>query len=147
MSMVYRRSLTDFRFGLLYDELRTKQGLVYNISIDNDFNSNHFDISYSSNEADSMIVTEQIKISLENYEKYIKSNLNYIKDRLMMEFELDWGNIQETALETIDRVVSGGITYTPAILVSKINQVTVDDLLKVNGYILKKFNESALLIR
>lgn len=146
-SILYRRSLTDLRFGLLQDELRSKQGLVYDISIDADYNNNNLEIYFSSSEENSHKVASEIKISLEKYEPFIQNNIDYIKRRLRLEFELDWGDIQNLCLGIIDRVISGGFTETPASLIKRMEAVTVQDLSKLNRLFLSSLNHEAISVK
>lgn len=147
ISLIYRRSLTDLHLGLLYNDLRTQQGLIYDISIDNDFNSNHLDMYFSSNEKTTKKVTEEINTSLATYEQFIKSNLNYIKERLKLEFELDWGDIQTSCLDVVDRVVSGGVAETPQTIIERIEKVTIEGLVRFNHFFLDTLNHRAIYVR
>lgn len=147
IAMVYRRSLTDFHFGLLQNELRNKQGLVYSVSIDTDYNNNSSEICFSSSAENSDKVTSEIKTSLKKYEQFIENNLNYIKDRLILELELDWGDIQSTCLETIDRVIFGVFIETPASLINQIKAISVQDLCQFNSLFLSSLNHEAILVK
>lgn len=147
VAMIYRRSLTDLRFGLLQDKLRHKQGMVYDISIDTDYNNNTSEIYFSSSEENSGVITNIIKQSLKKYEQFINKNIGYIVERLILEFELDWGNIQNSCLEVIDRVISGGITETPVLMIKKIKSVTPQDLSQFNHLFLNSLNHEAITLK
>ena len=147
VAMIYRRSLTDLRFGLLQNKLRHKQGMVYDISIDTDYNNNTSEIYFSSSEENSDKITQIIKLSLTEYEQFINNNINYIVGRLILEFELDWGDIQNSCLEVIDRVICGGITETPASMIKKMKAVTIQDLSQFNRLFLNSLHHEAITIK
>jgi predicted Zn-dependent peptidase len=144
LSTIYQRSLVDYRFGLLYDEIRYKQGLVYDISADMDYDSNTLEIYFSSEPDNSDIVTEHIKKTLGRYNKFIKKNLGYIKKRIKLDLELDWGDVQNHYLRIIETVVSGGHIETPAELINRLDQVTVNDIVELNKLFLNLFNNNAI---
>lgn len=146
VSLLYRWSLTDYRFGLLFDELRNKKGLVYDISVDVDYNVDTLEIYFSSSKGNSQKVVDQIKKSLEKYDSFIKNNLGYIKERLKFDIKLDWGNIQGQSLGVIDRVVSGGLVETPASLIKSVDSVTATDLSKFNCLFLDLLQNKAVSV-
>ncbi len=146
--LLYRRSLTDFRFGMLFDELRNKQGLVYDISVNKDCDADTLEIYFACSKGNSKKVSDHIKMSLEKYDDFILNNLKHIKERLKLELELDWGNIQNQELYFIDQVVSGGFTESPASLVRRMDSVTASDLSKFNRLFLNLlYNETVSVKR
>lgn len=147
INTLYRRSLTDARFGLLYNELHHKQGMVYDVSVDVDYNSNSSEIYFASSEKNSDKVSNHIKKTLEKYDQFIKDNLNNIKGRLKLELELDWGDIQNQSLWVIDLIISGGYTETPASLIKRMEKITAEDLSKFNSLFLNSLNNEAISIK
>ncbi|MDP2631838.1 MAG: hypothetical protein Q8P30_03685 [Candidatus Uhrbacteria bacterium] len=147
ISRLYRRSLTDSYFGLLYDELRTKQGLVYNISVDADHGINTFEIYFASTEANSDKIVSQIKNTLIRYDSFIKDNLDYIKERVKLDLQLEWGDIQNQSYGIVDEIVSGGFIGTPSSLIKRIETITLSDLTRLNQLFLNLLQDKPLLIR
>lgn len=147
ISMLYRRSLTDYRFGLLFDELRTKQGLVYDISVYEDNNADTLEIYFASSKGNSKKVVDHIKKSLETYDNFISKNLKHIKARLELELKLDWGNIQDQGDNIIDKVVSGGFTDTPSSLLKRMDRITTNDLSKFNRTYLNLLNDKSVFVK
>ncbi len=146
VGLLYRRSLTDYRFGLLFDELRNKNGLVYDISVYVDHDDNSLEFFFTSNEEKSETVTALILSSLEKYELFIKNNLAHQKSRLSLEIGLDWGDIQNEASRFIDWAISGQMRQSPVSYIKKINTITADDLIKYNNLILNKIKNNSTYI-
>ena len=147
ISLLYRRSLTDYRFGILYDELRNKHGLIYDISVYEDYNANTLEIYFASSKGNSKKIHDRIKISLEKYDSFILNNLKHIKARSKLELELDWGNIQNQSLDVIDHVVSGRFTEAPASLVRRMDLVTVNDLCEFNRLFLNLLHNETFSVK
>lgn len=133
LNMIYRWSLTENRFGLWFDEIRNKEGLVYDISLSIYYSQNTMEIYFSCKEENSEKVISLIKKSLANYDSFIKKNLDFIKGRLRLDIELDWGNIQYQAQNEIDNIVTKVFIDSPKDLIEKINNVTVNELTDFNS--------------
>lgn len=146
IGLIYRRSLTDFRFGLLFDELRNKNGLVYDISVDADYNDTTMGIYFTSSEDTSKKARDIIIKSLENYNNFIKENLKYIQGRLKFDIELGWGDVQNLSSGIIDQVVSGGYTEPPIDLIKRIDSITVEKLCELNQLFLDKLKQEAIIV-
>lgn len=142
LNMIYRWSLTENRFGLWFDEIRNKQGLVYYISLSTYYSQNAMEIYFSCKEADSKKVLSLIKKSLANYNSFIKKSLDFIKGRLKLDIELDWGNIQYQAQNEIDYVVSKVFNDSPVDLIEKINKITVNELTDFNNQFISSLNSN-----
>lgn len=146
LDMLYRWSLTDLKFGFLRDKLREKSGLVYDISINIDHNNNTSEIFFTSSENNAEKVTSEIKIALEKYEQFITNNIGYIKERLRLEFELDWGDIRNSCLGIIDSVISGGFIETTASSIKRMEAITAQDLSSFNRLFLSSLNQDAISV-
>lgn len=147
ISLLYRRSLNDYRFGILFDELRNKLGLIYDISVYENYDGNTLEIFFASSEKSSNRIIEHIKSTLEKYDDFIKKNLKYIKERLKIEFELDWGNIQDQGYSIIERVISGGVIESPASLIKRMDLITANDLCKLNGNFLNLIHKGSIYVK
>lgn len=147
VAMLFRRSLTDFRFGLLFNEVRNKRGLVYDISIEPDYNNNSAEIYFTTNEENADETTKCVKESLDKYDEFVKDNIDYIKGRLKLDFELDWGNIQSTSLMIIDQVISGGYIETPSSWIKRMGAITINDLSEYNRSFLNSLKNDAITIK
>lgn len=147
INTLYRGSLIDSRFGLLYNELRNNLGLVYDISLDYDYDTNSLEFFFSSSARNVSKVTEAIIKSLKNYDDFIKRNLDYLKERLALGIELDWSDLQNICLRAIDLVISKNFKETPASVSKRINEVTIDDLSNFNRSILKALENKAISVK
>jgi len=146
--LLYRCSLEDFRFGLLFEELRNKLGLVYEISINVNYDcQNYIEMIFSSNEEDSDKVLNAIEQALENYEQFIMAKLDYIRNRMIMNYELDWGDIQNNAMGNIDRVISAGITISPREMAETFEKITIDELVAYNKLFLDSLKNNSIKIK
>ena len=144
LNCIYCLSLIDSRFGLLFEELRNKNGLVYSISVRPDYNDNTLEFWFSSSEEKSQQIIELIKISLENFDSFIADNLEHIKARLKFDFELDWGDIQNSVTWYINQAISGQMRVAPAVLIDQINKATADDLIDLNRKFLNRLRQEAI---
>jgi len=147
INLLYSASAINTQFGILYDVLRNKNGLVYGVSIGMDYNLGTLDIYFSSSKENTNKVIDLIKKSLESYDSYIASSLEFIKGRIKLELELDWADVQSQSFTLIDRVVSGGYTETPKSLIERIDSITADDLRRFNRQYLESLNNSSLIIK
>lgn len=147
VSTLYRRALTDYRFGLLYNQLRNKNGLVYDVSMSADYDDNTLDIYFFSDESGREKALDIIKKSLGDFDFFIKENLEYIKARLKFEIELDWGDIQNNVFNVIDQVVSGQFKQSPVDLLKKLESVTAEELQQFNQLYLNQFNNNTVLTK
>jgi len=147
LDMLYRRSLTDIKFGLVFNELHHKQGIVYEISIYADYDDNTSEIIFSSCENNSDKITEIIKQTLKNYDQFIVKNIDYIKNRLKIDLKLDWGDIQNVTLWNINRVISGGYIESTASFIKRLDKVLVQDLIKFNSLFLDSLNNQAVSVK
>lgn len=143
---LYRQSLTDARFGLLYNELRHKLGLVYDVSTTFDYDNNTLDIDFSSSKENLNKVTKLIINTLKNYNKDVETIFEHIKGQLKLDIELEWSDVQTQCLPIIEMVVSGGYTETPASMVKRIETITAQDLIKFNILFLDSLNKNALTV-
>lgn len=145
---IYRLSLTDFRFGLLFDEIRNKEGLVYDISFDINYNAdNYYEFFFSSTDENASKVTAIIKQSLEKYEDFITKNLEYIKQRYVINSELDWGDIQGNYLNYIDKVISRRAIISSKEMIEAVKKITAKDLIDYNQKFLKAYNAKVLTFK
>lgn len=147
VNALYQGSLIDSRFGLLYNELRNNLGLVYDISLDIDYNTNSLEFFFSSSEENAPQITCVIIKSLKNYHNFIKKNLDYLKERLILGIELDWNNAQNICTQAIDLVISKGFIESPASVLARINKATIDDLSNFNDSILNALEHKAISVK
>jgi len=147
VSTLFRRALTDYRFGLLYNQLRNKNGLVYDVSMSADYDDNTLEIYFFSDETGREKALDIIKKSLGDFDLFIKENLEYIKARLKLEIELDWGDIQNNIFNVIDQVVSGQFTQPPADLLKKLESITAEELQLFSQSYINQFNINAVLTK
>jgi predicted Zn-dependent peptidase len=140
--------LTDFRFGLLFDEIRNKEGLVYDISMDINFNGgNYYEFFFSSTEENASKVIAIIKQSLEKYDDFIIKNLEYIKNRYILNQQLDWGDIQNNYLNYIDKVVSRRAVISTEAMIESVRNITAKELIEYNQKFLDAFNGKVLTFK
>lgn len=147
IGLLYRRSLTDFRFGLLFDELRNKNGLVYDVSVSMDYFDNTLEFWFSSRRSSSDKAIKLIEKSLKTYDSLIKKNFEKIKNRSILDLELEWGDIQNCALNIIDSVVGGEFAEPNSKLLERITSITQNDLAKFNQLVLVQFKQNAIITR
>lgn len=147
INFLYSSSLTNYRFGLLWHNLRDKNGLVYGISLGMDYNLFTLDIFFESKAEKIDQIIELIKKSLEKYDDFIFSNLEYLKKRLKLMIELDWGDIFNDVNLTIDRVVSGRFTEPPKKMLDRLDSITASDLSKFNQEFLNSLNNDSFVIK
>ncbi|MDP2631828.1 MAG: hypothetical protein Q8P30_03635 [Candidatus Uhrbacteria bacterium] len=147
INLLYSRSLTDDYFGIVYNEIRHNNGLVYDISLGMDYNINTLEIYFTSSKEGAGKVVDLIKKSLGNYDSFIEKNLEYIKGRIKFELALDWGDIQNQSFTMINRVVSGGFAETPESMIKRVETVTAADLCKFNRLYLDSLNQKSLIIK
>jgi len=144
VSTLYRKSLFDNQFGLLYSELRHRQGLVYDISIDIDYDSDALEFYFSSSDKSTDRVTDQIKKALSRYDLFIQDHFKHIKGRLKLDLELDWGDVQGQYSRIIETVISGGYAESPSSLIERMDKISSQDLIKFNRSILYSFNNGVV---
>ncbi len=146
VSTIYQKSLSDYYFGFLFQELRHKLGLVYDISTIRDYDNNTLEIYFSSSEENANKITNHIEKSLERYAPYLKEHIDHIKKRLKLYLELEWSDVSSQCLEIIETVVSGGFTETDASMLKRIDNVPLQDLINFNKLILKSLESKAISV-
>jgi len=146
IDMLYRRSLTDARFGLIFNKLHHEKGLIYEISIHADYGDNTSEITFSSSEKNINKVIDIIKQTLKNYDQFIEKNITYIKDRLKLDLALDWGNIQNFVIWNIDRVILGKWAESPRTLIERIDQITEKKLVEYNNFFSNSLDSYAITV-
>ena len=145
--LIYSKSLTDFRFGLLTEQIRRKNGLVYDISTTLDHSTNSIDIYFNSNLENIDEIIDLILASLNNYDSYIDKNIELIKERIKLKTELDWGDVQNCALSIIDDFIMGGSKDNPIENLRKIMKITASDLKSFNLEFVRQIEANSILVK
>lgn len=144
---LYRKSLSDLHFGLLFKELRHNQGLVYDIDLDYNYGSNTIEIDFSCAKDTLNSVIEHIKKTLSNYDSFIRHNIEVLKQRLKFDIELDWGDVQCQSENIIEKACFNACTQPPSVLLPQIDGISVDDLIAKNNEVLGGINNKALIVK
>lgn len=142
--LLYRRSLTDYKFGVLYDLLRNKNGVIYDLSVVWNPANSSMEISFVASKQNYRKAIELVKINLDNYSKHLEDNLIYLKHRIKIEHELDWGDIQNQRFVILDEAITGGITLSSAERIEKLEKTSKDDLIDFHKYISENLEDGAL---
>ena len=144
---LYRKSLSDMHFGLLFKELRHNQGLVYDIDLDYNYGSDTIEIDYSCAKDTSNSVIEHIKKTLSNYDSFIRDNIEVLKQRLKFDIELDWGDVQCQSENIIEKACFNACTQSPSELLAQIDAISVCDLISKNNQVLDGIENKALIVK
>lgn len=147
INIVYRASLTDSRFGLLYKKIRNLHGLVYGISASIDYNNDSMDLDFSSDETKVKQILDIIKKALGEYDSYICKNLGFLKDQIEIQTNLNWGDVQNHDLWIIDDLIKGGFREPPKDLLKKLKEISAEDLIEFNNEVLNSALSKSILIK
>lgn len=147
ISLLYRRSLTEKRFGLLYDMIRTELGLVYDIQALNEGNSDTFELYFSCTEKNVDEIIKNIKEILSNYQGLISSSIERVKQRLALDLEIGWGDASANFLSYMDDVFIEGQIESDAQAIKRLNNISAKELIKHNNLILQSVRDQAITVK
>ncbi len=145
--VLYRRSLTDYRFGLLFNILRNKEGLIYDLSVVWNSANNTLEVTFFVSKEKYLASINFIKETLKSYEEYIAKNLLFIKKRLGMEYQLDWGDIQNQRIMVLDETILGNFTSSPRARLDALENIDTSALSYFNKTILESLDTQAVIAK
>ncbi|MCX6812425.1 MAG: hypothetical protein NTW79_02285 [Candidatus Berkelbacteria bacterium] len=141
---LYRTILADYDFGILYKKMRQK-GLVYDLGVNYNLHASAIQIYFSCDKNRAEDALNYIKELSANEKIISKDFLELTKDKTIMSYEIEWGNISDSALGYIKEFVLGNFHIAPKERIAKMRKISIDEINNFHNKIVKNFKNNALI--
>jgi len=142
---IYRTLLVDYDFGILYKKMR-QNGFIYDLSINYNMYANAVQISFSCSKNKVYKVLAFIKNFMKAKQIISEKYLNLIKDKIATNYELDWGNISDSAPYYIKETLLGEFYLSPQEGIKKIKKITAKDINKFHKNIYDGLEKNSITV-
>lgn len=148
LTTVYSRVLTGWYadFGILRQVMHYEKGLVYGIDCWWNAYANCLQISFPTAMKDLQISLNALEYALSQFEKRIDKVFELAKDRLVIEYRLDWANLASSPLFYLEEAILVRPAISPFERIKQLKDLDIEKLSDYNKAVILNMQKSSITV-